>query len=107
MREAGETVEVPVWAFRKAYRELDHAIERTGGGDAFEASTPLAAVDQAIADADDDLDAYTLGWVRETIREIGGERGVETKPIDPLTDATFRARTAFEDAFGGDEEAGE
>ena len=98
-----EHVRVPCEAAEVARDELDSLINKS---DALEegslAMTPLARARKRIAeqlDCDDDHVVQAL----DIIDQVGEETGAETSSVDPLTDATFRARDAFAAALeGGD-----
>lgn len=89
---------------RTALREIEAAIERTGGPDvgADEACSPLAAVRQEVVESD--IDDYARGFVLAAIDTVADERGVDPTGDDPLVDSTFQAKHELEDALDPDDD---
>ena len=102
-----ETVDVPAWAALEAAREFDWLIQSTGGPESMqEACSPLALVRQRLENMDGEgIDDFTRRQCLQHVYGVADERRMEISDADPLTDTTFRARTAFENAL--DEDAAE
>lgn len=109
-QEADGTVTISAETAETALLELDHLIHRSGGPDGHElpdgtvkGRTPLAlALARLDAAPGDHSDAEAI------IRAVGKETGEEVAQTDPLTGATFDARTELQQAIdeylgGGDQ----
>lgn len=94
-------VEVPKWVLRECLRELEHAIERTGGEDPGwdGANSPLSEARSRVMNAAPGEAASAEFWasVLDAFDDIAEERGVQMDDVDPLTDRTFRARNELQD----------
>jgi len=98
-----DRVIVPREAAQIAYGELERLVERTGGPeiDAADATTPMGLLRQRI-EADDQLDSRAKWRVLKLLQEVAAERGIGISDADPLTDATFRAKSDLGAALSTD-----
>lgn len=108
MSDDEEIVEVPKWVARESLRELEIAIERTGGGDvgADGANSPLYEAQQRVLNAAPGEVTSAEFWnaVLEAFGAVAEERGVQMDDVDPLTDRTFQARNELQDILGQDDD---
>ena len=92
-------VRVSVEAAEVARDELDVLIDESDAlEEAGHAMTPLARARLRIAHQLD-LDNDQIVQALDIIEGVGEETGAETSPVDPLTDAIFRARDEFQEVL--------